>query len=313
MKNVNVLVETEGLSTEEWLRYRQRGIGGSDVAAILGISKWSSAIDIWLSKTNQVFNNTEENEAMTWGKILEPVIRDRFREVTGKKTVEVHAMLQSEAHPYMIADIDGLTEDDNGEPAILEIKCVSEYKASEWDNDSIPEYYQVQAMHYMAVTGIDMTYFACLVGGNKFIIRELHADPDMQNMLIAVEGDFWKKCVNMERPQADGSDACTNLLNSIYKGGINEEIYLPDDVIDCVQQYIDASVAEDNAKALKQEAGNRIKEVMGDYNTAKYDRYTFTWKPVSTDRLDTKALKENEPEVYKKYVKTTTSRRFQMK
>ena len=43
----SILVSTENLSNEEWLRWRQKGIGGSDVAPILGISKWFSAIDIW--------------------------------------------------------------------------------------------------------------------------------------------------------------------------------------------------------------------------------------------------------------------------
>lgn len=51
--NANILVETEGLSHEEWLRWRKKGIGGSDVSAILGINKWTSAIELWLDKTNQ--------------------------------------------------------------------------------------------------------------------------------------------------------------------------------------------------------------------------------------------------------------------
>ena len=104
----NILVKTDNLTNEEWLRWRQKGLGGSDIAPILGISKWSSTIDIWLSKTNQKYDEVVENEAMTWGKILEPVIRDRFREVTGKKVIEVHAILQNTQHPFMIADIDGL-------------------------------------------------------------------------------------------------------------------------------------------------------------------------------------------------------------
>ena len=51
--NANILVETEGLSKEQWLRYRKQGIGGSDVASLLGISKWKSEIELWLDKTNQ--------------------------------------------------------------------------------------------------------------------------------------------------------------------------------------------------------------------------------------------------------------------
>lgn len=120
--NANILVETEGLSRYEWLRYRKQGIGGSDVAAILGISKWNSSISLWLNKTNQTEDDTQENEAMEWGTIMEPVIRNHFAKVTGKTVVEVHAMLQHPEYPFMIADVDGLTTDDEGNPAIL-VSC----------------------------------------------------------------------------------------------------------------------------------------------------------------------------------------------
>ena len=308
-----ILVNTEGMSNEEWLKWRKKGLGGSDIAAILGISKWSSAIDIWLQKTNQKFDETIENEAMTWGKILEPVIREQFKQKTGKKVVEVHSILQNEEYPFMISDVDGLTEDSEGNPAILEIKCVSEYKRSEWDNDQIPYYYMTQVMHYLAVTGLDTAYICALVGGNSMIIREVKADKDMIAMLIACEKNFWDKVVNCVRPEADGSDACKELLDSLYRGGVSEQIVLPEEAIEFVDLYLEASAEEDNAKAKKQEAANHIKEIMGDFDVATCYGHKITWRNVSSDRLDTKALKENEPEIYEKYVKTTSSRRFTLR
>lgn len=308
-----ILTSTENLSNKEWLRWRKKGIGGSDVAPILGISKWTSSIDIWLSKTNQKHDDCVQNEAMTWGHILEPVIREHFSKVTGKKVIEVPAILQSEEYPHMIANVDGLTTDSNGEPAILECKCVSEYKRSEWDNDSVPYYYMVQAMHYMAVTGINVTYFAALVGGNSFIIREVHADKEMQEMLIAVETDFWRKVVNMERPEPDASDACKDLLDSIYKGGISEVVTLPDEAVEFLDMYNEACSLEEEAKEKKQLASNHLKEILGDYNSAKCQGYTVSWKPVTTERFDSKSFKEQEPELYKKFVKSSTSRRFTVK
>lgn len=308
-----ILTSTENLSREEWLRWRKKGIGGSDVAPILGISKWTSSIDIWLSKTNQKHDNCVQNEAMMWGHILEPIIRDHFREVTGRKVVEIHAILQNEEHPFMIADIDGLTTDDNGEPAVLECKCVSEYKRSEWDNDSIPIYYKTQVEHYLAVTGLSTAYVAALIGGNSFIIREVHADKEMQEMLVAIEADFWRKVVNLELPQPDASDACKTLLDSIYKGGVSEQVILPDKAVEFLDMYNEACSLEEEAKEKKQLASNNLKEILGNYNTAKCQGYTISWKPVTTERLDTKALKEAEPEIYAKYVKSSTSRRFSIR
>lgn len=310
--NANILVETEGLSREEWLRYRKCGIGGSDVAAILGISKWNSAISLWLDKTNQTNEPVEENEAMQWGTIMEPIIRKHFAEVTGKTVVEVKAMLQHPEHPFMLADVDGLTTDDEGNPAILEIKTASEYKRSEWEND-IPAYYQTQVQHYLCVTGVQKAFVAVLIGGNSFKVYEVDADAEIQSMLIAVEKDFWNKVQNMIRPEMDGSDAAKNLLDSLYRGGIEEQIVMPDEAIEYVDAYIEACVEEDNAKAKKQEASNHIKEIMGDYDKATCLGHSISWKPVSSERLDTKALKEAEPEIYEKYVKKSISRRFTIK
>lgn len=310
--NANILVETEGLSKEEWLRYRKCGIGGSDVAAILGISKWNSAISLWLDKTNQTNESVEENEAMQWGTIMEPIIRKHFAEVTGKTVVEVKAMLQHPEYPFMLADVDGLTTDDEGNPAILEIKTASEYKRSEWEND-IPSYYQTQVQHYLCVTGVQKAYVAVLIGGNSFKVYEVDADAEIQAMLIAVEKDFWNKVQNMIRPELDGSDAAKNLLDSLYHGGISEEIVMPDEAIEYVDAYIEACAEEDNAKAKKQDAANHIKEIMGDYDKATCLGHSISWKPVSSERLDSKALKAAEPELYAKYVKKSVSRRFTIK
>lgn len=308
----NVLIETDKLSKEEWLKWRKRGIGGSDVSCLLGINKWKSEIELWLDKTNQTNEPPVENEAMTWGTIMEPIIRKHFAEVTGKTVVELKAMLQHPEYPFMLADVDGVTVDDAGNPAILEIKTASEYKRSEWEED-VPAYYQTQIQHYLCVTGIRKAYCAVLIGGNSFKIYEIDADDEIQTMLIAVEKNFWNKVQNMIRPEMDGSDAAKNLLDSLYRGGVTEQIVMPEEAIEYVDAYIEACAEEDNAKAKKQEASNHIKEIMGDYDKATCLGHSISWKPVSTERLDTKALKEQEPEIYAKYAKTSISRRFTLK
>lgn len=117
----------------------------------------------------------------------------------------------------------------------------------------------------------------------------------------------------MVRPDMDGSDAAKDLLDQIYHGGVEEEIILPEDAVEWVDSYIEASAEEDNAKAKKQEASNHLKEIMGDYDKASCMGHSISWKPVTSERLDTKALKEKEPEIYSKYVKSSTSRRFTLK
>ena len=307
--NVNILVETEGLSHEEWLIWRKKGIGGSDVSAILGISKWMSPVGLWLDKTGQSNEPEEVNEVMRWGQILEPVIREQFHQITGKPVTEIKAILQHPDYPYLLADIDGLTVDDNGDPAILEIKNISEYKRGEW-SQGVPAYYETQVQHYLMVTGLKTAYVVVLFGGNSTGVFAVEADYEIQEMLLKVETDFWRKVQNKIRPDIDGSDASTALLNTLYHGGIREEIILPSKAVEYIDAYIAASADEDSAKARKADAGNHLKELMENYDKATCAGHTISWKPVTSERLDSKALKEAEPDIFKKYTKTSTSRRF---
>ncbi len=308
----NVLVETKGMSKGEWLRYRKQGIGGSDVSCLLGINRWKSEIELWMDKTNQTNEVQEENEAMQWGHIMEPIIRNHFAELTGKPVVQIEAILQHPEYPFMLADVDGVTIDENGLPAILEIKTASEFRRSDWD-DGVPAYYETQVQHYLCVTGMKKAYVAVLFGGNAFRIYEVDADKELHSMLIAVEKEFWNKVQNMIRPSMDASDAAKKLLDSMYRGGVAEEIVLPTEAIEYVDLYIEACAEEESAKVKKQDASNHLKELMGDFDKARCMDRIISWKAVSQERLDTKLLKEQEPEIYAKYLKTTSSRRFSLK
>ncbi len=312
MNNTRILIETEGLTHEEWLEYRRMGIGGSDASVLLGINQWKTELELFLEKTGQSETQETDNEAMQWGRIMEPVIRKHFQEITGKKVVEVHAILQHEQYPYLIADIDGLTEDDDGNPAILEIKTASEFKRSEWEND-IPPYYRTQIEHYMMVTALDKAFVAVLIGGNTFKVYEVDADPEIRKMLLTIETAFWNKVVNNVRPTLDGSDAAKEYLDKTYTGGIKETIELPDEAAKYITQYLTASQKEDEAKAEKQEASNKIKELLGNNEKAFYGEHVISWTSVSSERLDSKKLKEEQPEVYAKYAKSSNSRRFSIK
>lgn len=307
-----VLVETGNLTNEEWLRYRKQGIGGSDVSSILGINPWKSKLELWMDKTSDEVQITPSNEAMEWGNIMEPVIREHFSLTTGKRVQTLDAILQHHQHQFMLADVDGITVDDHGNPAILEIKTASEYKRTEWDN-GVPAYYQSQVQHYLTVTGYDSAYVAVLIGGNSFQIYEIKADKSLQAMLIAVEERFWESVVNHEQPDIDGSDSAKNLLDLMYKGGETEVLELPETARGYIMDFFAAQSAEDKAKAEKQLASNHIKELMGNSESAVCGEFSIKWKSITTDRIDSKALKESEPDIYQKYIKSSSSRRFSIK
>ena len=117
------LVDTSSLSNEEWLSYRRRGIGGSDAAAILGISPWRTARDLYYDKLNVVKADMDENwVALEMGHLLEDLVARIFAKKTGLRIFQRKVMFQHPLYPWMLADLDYLVELPNGSNAILEIK-----------------------------------------------------------------------------------------------------------------------------------------------------------------------------------------------
>lgn len=94
------------IDREQWLRERKKGIGGSDVAAILGLSKWKSAYDIWVDKTTDVLQEEYSNESIYWGNVLEEVVAQEFSKQTGFKVRRNNKILQHPEYYWMRASID---------------------------------------------------------------------------------------------------------------------------------------------------------------------------------------------------------------
>ena len=102
-----ILASTENMSHEQWLEYRRKGIGGSDASVVCGINRYKSPVELWLDKTNQI-PTEEAGEAAYWGTLLEDVVRSEFSKRTGINVKQVHYILQSEEHPFILANLDGV-------------------------------------------------------------------------------------------------------------------------------------------------------------------------------------------------------------
>ena len=216
------LVDTSNLSSEEWLSYRRRGIGGSDAAAILGISPWRTARDLYYDKLNVVKADMDENwVALEMGHLLEDLVARIFAKKTGLHIFQRKVMFQHPLYPWMLADLDYMVELPDGTTAILEIKTTN-YNAREnwWYNgeEIVPVYYESQGRHYMSVMNLDRVYFCCLYGNNEdeVIIRHLDRDYAYESELIALEDAFWNDHVQKHQPP-DYTESGDLILQSLQR------------------------------------------------------------------------------------------------
>lgn len=198
-----------------WLAQRRKGLGGSDIAAVMGLSPWRSPLDVYLDKVGEA-QPDETNEAQYWGLTLEDVVAREYAARTGRKVQRVNAVLQHPEHPWMLGSIDraivaygsrarlDATGRLAGAEAVLECKTVSAYAAGDWQgldgSDALPVYYAAQAMWYLAITGLPWCDVPALIGGQRFVVRRVERDDETIRGMVEQAEAFWRGHVLAQQP-----------------------------------------------------------------------------------------------------------------
>lgn len=290
---------------EGWLKARTRGIGGSDVGAICGVSPFTSARQIYLNKTGQFQDALKPNEAakerMHFGHMLEPIVADEYSQRTGNKIIAVNATLVHKDYPWALANVDRLIVDDDGRPVgVLECKTTSEYMNEEWESGEILLSYVYQLNWYLWILGLEKGAFACLVGGNKFYYYDVFRNDELlENTIIPAAKKFWfENVLALKEPEMQSTD--TEFANGIYSTVVkNSEITLPDDETnELARTVFDCKAKIKELEKIMAEAQNRIKDRLQDNEIGYTKDYTIKWSPRSQNRIDTEKLKNEFPEVY---------------
>ena len=306
---MRIFVKTAGMSREEWLRWRTKGIGGSDVSVIAGVNPFRSIFQLWLEKTGQVEPEETENDNTHFGNVLEPVVKREFSKRTGLKVRAKRALLQSEEYPFMLADLDGVIYE-NGKMNLFEAKTASAYKQEIWEK-GIPEEYVLQVQHYMAVTGAEKTYLAALVGGNRFYWKVVRRDEQKIAEIIALEKAFWEENVLAgKEPVPDGSGATTDFLNEKYASSNGNTILLPEEALGLCRRYEELSGQLNELQDKKDAVSNQLKNFLKNNESGVIGEYRVTWKQVTSTTFDKKRLEKENRALYEEYLTKKQYRRL---
>ena len=230
-----IIADTKDMPKTEWLKHRQAGIGGSDASCIAGLNPWKSAIQLYMDKKEE---NPQEQKSlrMELGNRLEGLVAELFTEATGLKVRNVNGILKNDKYPFALANIDRAIV---GEKAFLECKTTNSYALKEWE-EGVPAHYEIQCLHYMAITGATHCYIAALIGNSDFIWHQIERDQETIDYLMQIEKDFWEN--NIEKdvvPMPDGSDAYSEYLKKKYdkSNGQVIELHLLENGVDKLNRY----------------------------------------------------------------------------
>ena len=293
---------------QEWLDFRQTGIGGSDVSTIMGINKYKSPLKLFLEKVGKVEpDDLSEKEAVEWGNRLEDTIRVKFRENHPEFEVRVlGASLVSRERPWAHANLDGRIYSEEEGWGVLEIKTVGRNREHDWD-DGVPDYYVAQVTHYLSVTGWSYAYVAALIGGQHYV--EYRIDRDEQDVadVNEVVDFFWNECVAKGMaPELTGNADESAALLDMY--GLESQDYVQPMNVPAFDKLVsDYQEAKAREKAYADEARRKANEIRGIIGSAKgavSDVYMATWVKSVSSRFDAKRFRDENPDLAGRYTAT---------
>jgi putative phage-type endonuclease len=289
---------------EAWLVDRRSGIGGSDIAGIMGLSPWGSPLQVWESKIGRY--SLPDTEKMAWGRLLErEIVAEAVRRLGGT-LLPVPSTIRHRAYPYFMASLDAMI-DVNGEPCVLECKTTSEHAAAEWERNGPPDHYLAQVQWYLMVSGLATGYIATLFGGQRMLIWEVSEDREWQQKAICAGVEFWKLVSSRTPPPATEND------DAVLSGP-------GDDAIPPLEVSGELEILLDDYYRLQQECsgldkrrratGNRIRQIMGAATRAEGRGFTVTYVAQKGRAvLDEASLRRDHHEIADQYTTTIVGAR----
>jgi len=299
---------TEPTARALWLAERKTGIGGSDAAAVVGISPWKTPFQVYQEKRGEVEDeDLSGNEAVEWGLRLEDVVADAYVDRTGRKVRRANALQRHPLFDFVVGNFDRVVV---GERRGLECKTVGEFgkKDPNWGpdgSDLVPDTYFMQVQHYMAITGFPVWDVAALFGGRHLRVYEVPRHEATIAKMLIIEREFWTCVLQGIPPEA--KTAAEALAK--YPSAMRLSIEATDEVAAMVGRYAalkaDVKADEEEIDALKAALG----EYLGDHDLLSYKGTNLlTWREAKTSSVDSARLKTERPDVYAEYLRTGQTR-----
>ena len=285
---------------------RSKYIGGSDIGAILGLSRFKTPLAVWMEKTGKETTKVD-SLPLRFGSFAEEFVASEYSRATGFELLHDESIYLHPHHSYMSAHIDRFVlGDEDGLPPsrILECKTANPFSSGDWGeagSDQVPMSYLCQCIWYMAITEIDKTDLAVLFGNSDFRIYEIARDKGLEELVIAKASTFWDEHVLKDIPPPVSSEQDCHTLFS--KGNVTKSIEAQKETADLTKRLhtlnSEIEAREEELSTIKQ----IIMSQMGEAELLTYQGRTLaSWKaPKPSFRLYSKRFELEHPDLAMSY------------
>lgn len=277
------------VARQEWLRMRVKGLGGTDVAALVRANPYRQPYDVYASKVKPAKSDLVLSEAAEWGIRLEAPVAEYFAETTGFTVVDAEGLYADVDRPYLLATPDRLVlAPDGSVQGVLEVKTAGYWMTPQWEDGGVPEHYRLQTLWYAGLLGLKRAWVACLIGGQKAFISEIDVVQDEIDLLQDAATYFWNTYVlGDDEPLLDPAHRSTSTL-------LDEmETYLTDSPTDLSEKawhtVQELARIKSEVRALKDresELYNKVRLAVGPHTSATYQgQEVLTFRESVTSRI----------------------------
>lgn len=306
------LVLSADAPREEWLAERRKGIGGSDIATLLGINPYQSEYELWLDKTGRPIDE-QQTGAMQRGVWLEPHLASHFAQRTSL-AVRRCGLVKHRVDPRLRATPDRLT-DDGG---CVEIKSMGTYSnvRAEWRHGGIAKSAYAQAQYQLLVTGRSHAWLVAYEIDHEPVIRgPVERDEPLIQRMVDRAASWWVEHVERDEPPAVDLATITDeeiaLRWPTAAAGTSVQAEWPAHVRTLLAERAElkatAKAATDRAKEIDQ----ALRVMAGDNEALCVgDRPVVTFKSQLNNPAVDPALEADHPDVWAGYIKRGSSRRI---
>lgn len=295
----------------EWLTERNKGIGSSEIGIIMGVSNFMTPYDLYVRKTSAE-QKEEQNDMMTAGHMLEPIVAQYFELNTGKHVIKATAgdwVAYDPERPWLRVSPDRLyyRNGKSGERAILECKTTQKVFSA----DDIPPAYFCQVQYQLGVMGLNAATLAWLRSGYDFGLCEIEFNPEFYRLMTDKATEWWHKHIEQGVPPEPVTAEDVRKYVPSLKA---TEIEASDDTISDINSLREISLQIKQLETRKAELQNRIAITIGTAEslvatgTDGSKATLATFKEQTRTSVDTKKLKAERPEIAEAYTSETTSR-----
>lgn len=247
---------------------RKQLIGGSDVAAILGVSKWKTPFQLYQEKIGAFVEEItpEKQKVFDRGHRWEPVVIEMMVDELKSRGHDVEIIARNERYldpeySFLACEIDVELRID-GEELNGEIKTVHPFAAKEWgepETDEVPIYYAAQVMHGLMIMPRRRSIIAALIGADDLRIHFMARDEETIAGIRAKEIEFWQRIQDKNPPPPiDPED-----VKWLYQRDGGTAIAASDDILDMVQHLKDMKASAKAQEGQIELLSARIKAFMG--------------------------------------------------